>query len=247
MSDMFKASINAGRLKEAIGGVTRLVDEGKFNIDSDGVSLKAVDPADAAMVILQIDLDAFEEYSADTETEIGIDLERLEDILGVMSSSSTVSMELKDGIMELRSDGLDYRMTLPDPSSIRKEPKIPNLDLTSEVVIEGKEFRRAVNAAQKVSDHIVMKAEKDLFVLEASGDSDSLTFEMGRDDLVDIESEEDSRSLFSLDYLDDMSRAISKAPEASLKMGTDLPIIIDFTLGEGVNMKYLLAPRIESH
>lgn len=243
---MFKASINAGRLKEAIGGVTRLVDEGKFNIRSDGLALRAVDPADAAMVILDIDLDAFEEYSADGETEIGIDLERLEDILGVMSASSTVSMELSDGVMELRSDGLDYKMTLPDPSSIRKEPTIPDLDLKARVTIEGKEFRRAVKAAQKVSDHIVMRTEDDTLFLEASGDSDSLTFEMGADDLVGIESEEDSRSLFSLDYLDDMSRAIGKAEEAALNMGTDLPIIIDFELAEGVNVEYLLAPRIES-
>lgn len=243
---MFKASINAGRLKEAIGGVTRLVDEGKFKIRSDGLALRAVDPADAAMVILDIDLDAFEEYSADEETEIGIDLERLEDILGVMSGSSTVSIELNDGVMELRSDGLDYKMTLPDPSSIRKEPTIPDLDLKARVTIEGDEFRRAVKAAQKVSDHIVMKTEGDLFVMEASGDNDSLTFEMGTDDLVSIENEEDSRSLFSLDYLDDMSRAIGKAEEAALNMGTDLPIIIDFELSEGVNVEYLLAPRIES-
>lgn len=243
---MFQAKIGAGTLKEAIGGVTRLVDEGKFKLGEDGISLKAVDPADAAMVLLDIEREAFSEYECDEEEEIGMDLERLEDILGVMSGSSEVSIELGEGTMELRSDGLDYRMTLPDPSSIRKEPKIPDLDLKARIFMEGDEFRRAVKAAQKVSDHIAMKTEDEIFVLEASGDSDSLTFEMGVDDLIDIENDEDSRSLFSLDYLDDMSRAINKADEIRLRLGTDLPVMVDFSLGEGVEMEYLLAPRIET-
>lgn len=243
---MFEASINAGSLKDAISATTRLVDEGKFRITEDGIRLRAVDPADAAMVTLSLDPEAFEAFDNDGESEIGMDLEKLEDVLGVLRSGDTVDVELEDSRMNLSSDGFNYVMTLPDPSSIRKEPKIPDLDLKAQVFLEGSEFRRAVKAAQKVSDHIALRTEDSVFVLETSGDSDSMTFEMEEEDLIDVESEEDSRSLFSLDYLDDMSRAIGGSPEIRIRLGTDLPVMIDFEMAEGVHVEYLLAPRIES-
>lgn len=243
---MFRASINAGSLKDAVSAATRLVDEGRFRIGEDGISLRAVDPADAAMVILDMDSGAFEGYSAEGDSEIGIDLEKLEDVLGVLRAGDTADVELRDSRLALSSDGFDYSMTLPDPSSIRKEPKVPDLDLKAEILLEGSELRRAVKAAQKVSDHIVLRTEDELFVMETSGDSDSMTFEMGRDDLVDLESGEDCRSLFSLDYLDDMSKAMGSAPEVRIRLGTDLPAMMDFGLAEGIHVEYLLAPRIES-
>lgn len=244
---MFQASISAGNLKGAVSAATRLVDEGKFKIDEEGIGLRAVDPADAAMVILELSSSAFEDYSAEGDSEIGLDLERLEDILGVLRSGDLVDIVLREeSQLALSSDGFDYEMNLPDPSSIRKEPKIPDLDLKAEIFLDGSEFRRAIKAAQKVSDHIALKTVESLFVMETSGDSDSMRFEMGGDDLIDVESEEDSRSLFSLDYLDDMSKALNKSPEVRIRLGTDLPVMFDFELDEGIQVEYLLAPRIES-
>ncbi len=97
-----------------------------------------------------------------------------------------------------------------------------------------------------MSDHIALRTDDDVFVMETSGDSDSMKFEMGPDDLVDLESDEDCRSLFSLDYLDDMSKAVGRAPEVRLRLGTDLPVMMDFGLVDGIHVEYLLAPRIES-
>jgi len=244
---MFKAAINAGSLKDAVSATTRLVDEGKFRIRDDGMRLRAVDPADAAMVTLTLEEAAFDSYeSSEDETEIGMDLDKLEDILGVLRSGDNVQVELDGSRLSLASDGFDYEMTLPDPSSIRQEPKVPDLDLTAEIFMEGSDLRRAVKAAQKVSDHIELRTEDDVFVLETSGDSDTMKFEMKGEDLIDVDTTEDSRSLFSLDYLDDMSKAIGSAPEIRIRLGTDLPVMIDFELDEGVHVEYLLAPRIES-
>ncbi len=47
---MFKAVINADVFKDAIEAVSTLVDEAKFRITQDGISARAVDPANVAMV-----------------------------------------------------------------------------------------------------------------------------------------------------------------------------------------------------
>ena len=57
---MFKAVINAETLRDAIEAVSSLVDEVKFSISEKGVELKAVDPANVAMVSLKIGSEAFE-------------------------------------------------------------------------------------------------------------------------------------------------------------------------------------------
>ena len=72
---MFKAVINAETLRDAIESVSSLVDEVKFSISEKGLELKAVDPANVAMVSLKIGADAFEFFKADGG-EIGVDLPR---------------------------------------------------------------------------------------------------------------------------------------------------------------------------
>jgi hypothetical protein len=58
------------------------------------------------------------------------------------------------------------------------------------------------------------------------------------------------RSLFSLDYLSDIAKVVqsAKATPAALKveLGNDNPVRFSITLMPGVNVTYLLAPRIEA-
>jgi len=82
------------------------------------------------------------------------------------------------------------------------------------------------------------------FYMEAKGDIDSLKLKIPSTELLGMKPGE-ARSLFSLDYLEDMSKSISKAPEVTLEMGIDYPLRVNFKLGQFVEINYLLAPRIE--
>jgi proliferating cell nuclear antigen len=55
------------------------------------------------------------------------------------------------------------------------------------------------------------------------------------------------RSLYSLDYLSDISKGVGSAGEVVINLGRDLPASIRFELANGdCTVKYVLAPRIES-
>jgi proliferating cell nuclear antigen len=244
---MFKAAINAELLKDAIASLAVIVDEVRFRIKPEGISVKAVDPANVAMVIFELGSSAFDEYSAD-ESEIGIDLNKITDLLGITDKGDTVRMELEEGNHKLLIDvgGLSYTLSLLDPSTIRAEPRIPQLELPAKVVMNGADLRRAVKAAEKISDHMLMGVAGDTFFMEAKGDTDQVRLEMGRDQLIDIKTGEAS-SLFSLDYLTDIVKPTNKVNEVSLSLGRDFPVIIDFEIANGAGrISYLLAPRIES-
>jgi proliferating cell nuclear antigen len=244
---MFKAAINAELLKDAIASLAVIVDEVRFRIKPEGISVKAVDPANVAMVIFELGSSAFDEYSAD-ESEIGIDLNKITDLLGITDKGDTVRMELEEGNHKLLIDvgGLSYTLSLLDPSTIRAEPRIPQLELPAKVVMNGTDLRRAVKAAEKISDHMLMGVTADTFYMEAKGDTDQVRLEMGRDQLIDLKTGEAS-SLFSLDYLTDIVKPTNKVNEVSLSLGRDFPVIIDFEIANGAGrISYLLAPRIES-
>jgi len=246
---MFKAIVSADTLQETLDSVSVLVDECKIHLDEDGLSIRAVDPANVGMVDLDLGAAAFESYEADGGL-IGVNLSRLEDIAGMADAGQLVQLELDEETRKLhiQIDGLEYTLALIDPDSIRQEPDIPDLDLPAHVVIEGRDIDRAVTAADMVSDHIALGVDTadELFYVDAEGDTDDVHLELTRDQLIDLEAG-DAHSLFSLDYLKDMNKAIPKDAEVELELGDEYPVKLHFDIAEAQGrVTYMLAPRIQS-
>lgn len=248
-SNMFKAIVSAEVLQEALDSVSVLVDECKIHLDEDGLVIRAVDPANVGMVHLELSAESFESYEADGEL-IGINLTRIDDIAGMADTGQLIQLELNEETRKLhiQMDGLEYTLALIDPDSIRQEPDLPDLDLPATIVLEGRDIDRAVKAADMVSDHIALGVDDDTetFFVDAEGDTDDVHFELNRDDLIDL-TPGDAHSLFSLDYLKDMNRAIPNDGEITLHLGEEFPVQIHFEIAEGHgNVTFLLAPRIQS-
>ncbi len=244
---MFKAVIGAEKLKEAIESVSTLVDEAKFKLNPDGLSVRAVDPANVAMVSLDLAGDAFDSFEA-TEGELGIDLTKLNGIMEMADKDDSIEIDLDETAHKLvvRMRGLSYTMSLLDPSSIRKEPKVPSLDLPAHVIIRGEDLKRAVKAAEKVSDYMSIGVRGDVFFMEAEGDTDNVQLEMTKDQLIEL-SPGEAKSLFSLDYLTDISKIAGKTEKVSIDVGRDYPLKIRFKIAqEHGDVSYMLAPRVES-
>ncbi len=244
---MFKAVIGAEKLKDTIESISTLVDEARFKLTADGVSVRAVDPANVAMVSLDLAKDAFDSFEA-TEGELGIDLTKLNGILEMADKNDKIELSLDETAHKLviRMRELSYTMSLLDPSSIRKEPKVPALDLPAHIVIRGEDLKRAVRAAEKVSDYMSMGVRGEVFFMEAEGDTDNVQLEMTKDQLIDLKAGE-AKSLFSLDYLTDISKIAGKTGEVSIDIGKDYPLKVRFKIAENHgDVSYMLAPRVES-
>jgi proliferating cell nuclear antigen len=246
---MFKAIVDAETLRTALDSVSVLVDECKIHLEEDGISIRAVDPANVGMVDLTLDREAFESYETDGGL-IGVNLSRLEDIAGMADAGQLVNLELDEETRKLHIefDGLEYTLALIDPDSIRQEPDIPDLDLPADIVIEGRDIDRAVTAADMVSDHIALGVDADgeFFYVDAEGDTDDVHFELDEEDLLSLEAG-DAHSLFSLDYLKDMNKAIPNDGEVTIELGEEYPVKMHFEIAEGMgHVTYMLAPRIQS-
>jgi proliferating cell nuclear antigen len=247
---MFNAIVRAATLQATLDSVGVLVDECKIHLGEDGLEIRAVDPANVGMVDLSLDADAFESYEADGGL-IGVNLVRLQDIAGMADSDQLVQLELDEETRKLHIsiDGLEYTLALIDPESIREEPDLPDLDLSSTIVIEGRDIDRAVTAADMVSDHIELGVDEDeeTFYVKAEGDTDDVHLELDADDLIDL-TVGPASSLFSLEYLKNMNKAIPKDAEVRTELGEEFPVKLHFDIAEGEGtVTYMLAPRIQSN
>jgi proliferating cell nuclear antigen len=247
---MFDAIVRADTLQATLDSVGVLVEECKIHLDENGLEIRAVDPANVGMVDLTLEAEAFESYEADGGL-IGVNLTRLSDIAGMADSDQLVHLELDEETRKLQIsiDGLEYTLALIDPDSIRDEPDLPDLDLPADIVIEGRDIDRAVTAADMVSDHIELGVDtgSDVFYVAAEGDTDDVHLELDTDDLIDLTAGE-AASLFSLDYLQDMDRAIPKDAEVALELGEEFPVKLHFDIAQGGgSVTYMLAPRIQSN
>ena len=246
---MFKAIVGASTLQDALDSVSVLVDECKIRLNEADLSIRAVDPANVGMVDLTLDAAAFESYEADGGV-IGVNLAKLEDFVGMASGDQLVELELDEETrkLKIRMDGLSSTLALIDPDSIRQEPDIPDLDLAADIVLEGAQLDRGIKAADMVSDHVRLRVDADAeaFHIEAEGDTDDVDFTLGTDDLIALTAGA-ADSLFSLDYLKDMNKAIPKDAEVTVELGEEFPVKIHYAVAEGQgNVTYMLAPRIQS-
>jgi proliferating cell nuclear antigen len=150
----------------------------------------------------------------------------------------------------MQSGGLEYSMATIDPDSIRQEPDIPDLDLPVTAHIEWARVDRALRAADMVSDHVSLASPEDSegLVVTAEGDTDDVREEIPADALgaeSEVPTGTEVRSLFSLDYLNDMKGPIPGGETVTLRLGTEMPLKMHWGSGD-MSVTNMLAPRIQS-
>jgi proliferating cell nuclear antigen len=246
---MLKATIDADMFREAIDAISALIPECRLHTDETGISTRAVDTANVAMVALTLKKEAFDTFKA-TTSQLGIDLMKMKNIFGMAGKGDLINIEMADNAqkMSVSVHGYHYSITLLDTNTIRKDPSPPTINLPGKIVIRGDDLNSAMKAAAVISDKIALgiNPKDQTFYLVAEGDTDNIRREFSKDELISLTPVE-ARSLFSLDYLKDMGKVMSRAAEVEIFLGVDHPVRFSFDISGGNgHVEYLLAPRIEA-
>lgn len=230
--------------------ITALVDEARIHTNEDGLTVRAVDPANVAMVSEHLDTSAFEVYEADGGI-LGANMNRLSDIISMGDSDALMTWELNPETrkLEITVGDLDYTLALLDPDSIRSEPDIPDLGLPTHAVMEGRHLKRAVRACDMVSDFILFRTndEHTAFQFQSEGDTDGVGITVSGDDLLDGTELADAYSMASLDYFKDIQKPVGSEDEITLHVGEEFPVHMDYSHTDGAgDVTFMVAPRIQS-
>ena len=241
---MFKLRVKMEVLRELVEVVSTLVSEVKLSVSKDGLEAKAVDPSHVAMLVLKLQKAAFEEFTGEP-TEIGVDVEKLKEVLRLSKPGDVLELHYDGKNRLVASVGrVTRQMAVVDPASIT-DPKVPNVTPPATVVVKTEDMRQGIRGSESFTDHVTLTLEPDAFTMHSEGDTDRLDLRIPKEQLPRLEVKESVKSMYPLDFFSAMVKAIT-ADEATLHVGNEYPLKIEFSMGAGRGEgRYLLAPRVE--
>ena len=244
---MFEAKMsNPEIMVEAMKAAYELVkDEVTFKIGEDGIILRAMDPANVAMVIMELTKKAFDEYQIVKESFIGINMERFMQVLKRSGKGDEMSMRISGGKMEIIYTGRGVRRFSLPLLALESGPRPePNLSFSVKAEVQSTALREAVEDTSVVSDAITIVAANNELHLLAQGDlGDVETILKKGEGIEAIDIQDKARSKYSIEYLKKLAKTkIGKNVKMMFK--SDYPMMLQFSEPE-IKIAFILAPRMD--
>lgn len=235
----FSLVVRAEILKRIVAAVTTIVEEARMEFSPDGMRITAIDPGIVMLVHIDMRNSDFYKFKVEDTFEIGLDFSRLADFLKALSKNEYVSIKSNNSRIRFAGDIMRYSLNAIDPSTLRKQPKLPDLQFSAKVEIDPADFAKAIAICDKFSDKVGLSVEDGALLIQAASDIDDLCFEFTEAyAVVDGEAE----STFSLEYLQPIAKVISKFEQLKISLGTNTPLALKAV---EPSVQFYIAPRIE--
>jgi len=229
-------------LARVIEIISDLVMEVRIKVNDIGMSIVAIDPANVAMVGFVLPRNAFSQFETGEEV-LGVNLDSMKRILKRCSSSSSLILEKKENMLEIKIQDRIKRIFTLNLIEIEGEDKeMRELDYSSKVGINSIDLIAAIEDCSIVSDACSFEIKDGKFFIQAKGLNSTIS-EFSSDE-VDIEAES-CRSKYSLEYLQKFIKGSKLADKTTLKFAEDHPLRMEIRT-ETIELTFILAPRVEN-
>ncbi len=238
---------DAPAFKSIIDCIGSLVEEGQFEIKTDGVYLKAMDPSQISMVSFVMPKTSFVEYNVPEETKIGIDIVRLSELLSRGKKGEKAEIYVEENRLGITFTGTKHKRTFKVPlietaNKVNREPRVG----TNVAVVRAEAIKETLKDAKLMSTYVKLQITPERFLVDVLSDNGELKaeFEKGSPEVSEITSTESVSATYPIQYLEDMVRSASASTLMKVSLGTDMPLKIEYEM-EGAKLTYYLAPRTE--
>ncbi len=221
--------------------ISELVLEARIKFSEFGMSITALDPANVAMVHFRIPKSAFSAYEAGQDA-LGVSLESLKKILKRCGTKSSLVLEKKENLLEIKiDDRVKRKFTLNLIEVEGEDRELPTLEFSSIVEMSSQDFIDSVEDCAVVSDACSFIIDDGKFIIEAK-ELNSARSEFSSDEAL-IKAE-NCHARYSLEYLQKFTKGSKLFEKTILNFANDHPLRIDLKK-EDLNLSFILAPRKE--
>ncbi|RLG48402.1 MAG: hypothetical protein DRO06_01370 [Thermoproteota archaeon] len=225
-----------------------LVEEASVKIAPDeGLSLAALDPAKTAMVQVFLPRDFFAEFDVEDTVFVGVNFTELARILKRAKRRDGLEIELLDeSRLAIRLVG-DYRreFILPTIAGEPVELRRLKVEFTAGIRIDSKRFPDIVKDLKMMGAEMEIYIDQERAEFKARSERGESVVTIGREDPValDIWADQPARSLYSMAYLERLTKPASISPELTIEIASDRPLKMFYSLGgiEQAGITYYLA------
>ncbi len=232
-------------LSDVISIISEFVTEIRLRIDSKGLGIIAIDPANVALVSFKLPAGNFSQFEVQEEI-VGLNLDSLKAVLRRCSPGSSLVMQTQDNLLKIEIQDKIKRNFLLSIIEIEGEEKaMPNLEFVSKVELNSGDFVDVVEDCSIVADSCSFILKNGKFIIEAKG-LNSARAEFSSDEAKI--SGTDAKSKYSLEYLQKFSKASKFSDKAQIQFANDYPLRLDFKTqhAEPIELSFILAPRVET-
>lgn len=234
--------------KDALESIGNLVEEAIFKFDSDGVSLRAMDPSQISMVRFMAKKDEFAEYEVSEPINIGLSIVDLCKVLSraVSERAESIQIENKENAVELTIAHTDktskFRLPILDISqTVSGDPKVAD---AAAVKIISEAVKNALKNCELVSTYVTFVATAEQFTIESKGERSQYGIDLRKSgsDVGDIiVKDAEARATFPLQYLNDITKGAGDSATMQLGYASNGVLRISYEIPVG-EVSFFLAP-----
>eukprot|EP00939_MAST-03C_sp_MAST-3C-sp1_P004665 g4665.t1 len=257
---MFEARLVEGHiLKKLVDAMKDLVSDANIDVSNTGLALQAMDSSHVSLCAVLLRADGFDHFRADRNLTLGLNFVSLSKILKCAGNSDIITMKAEDDgdsinfMFETPSQDRisDFEMKLMDIDS--EHLGIPGQDYKVCIQMPAAEFQRICRDMQVLGETCAIKAEKGGVKFSVSGDMGTgniICRPTSKDDAKDeektvIDVEEPLELTFALRYLNLFTKATPLSSTVTLKMSPEVPLVVEYPIGDAGYVRYYLAPKID--
>merc|ERR1712183_1198294 len=257
-SKMFEARLVQGNLlKKVLESLKDLLNEATWDCADTGIQLQAMDNSHVSLVSALLRADGFDKFRCDRQLSMGMNLTSMSKILRCAANDDIVTIKAQDNadtvtfMFESPSQEKvsDYEMKLMNLD--QEHLGIPDTDYNCVIKLPSGEFARICRDLSQFGESIVIACTKEGVKFSAAGDIGTANIKLAQTSSVDKEEEavvvdmqEPVTLTFACRYLNMFTKATPLSPQVTLSMSPDVPLVVEYKIGEVGHVRYYLAPRI---
>jgi proliferating cell nuclear antigen len=218
-----------------------------------GISLQAMDSSHVALVSLNLSMDGFEHYRADSNMVLGVSIANLAKVMKLADNSDAITLSADQDATHLRivfENAKNERTTEFNLNLITIDSEhlaIPETEYQSVVTINSNEYSKICKELFSLSETVQISTSPEAVIFSVEGEVGSGSVKLGNNEGAEqttLEVTEQVTQQFALRYLNMFNKAATISNFTRLCLHQEQPLVVEFKIDNLGVLKYFLAPKI---
>ncbi|MCL4391575.1 MAG: hypothetical protein M1284_02375 [Candidatus Parvarchaeota archaeon] len=235
--------------KKMMDSTGSLMSDVSIDFNEEGFAIKAMDPANIAMILFEAKKSIFSSFNIDKPIKISVSLDDLNGILRLVRKDDKLKISDSKNKLILDINGKNRQhFTIPLIDENYTAQKIPQLKFTAEITVLSSLIKDSVKAAALVDDSIYFTVDRPRFIISSKSEEKEFSQELSINDnkeIFDMKSESTTRSKYSIDYLSKFLYVADPEKPIRLSFSNNYPLKLDYEINTDASMSFILANRLE--
>ena len=240
---------NVSEWKAILTAIGEISEDAMFICNTDGITFRGIDPTHISLLDITFPESSFEEFDS-SATFFGIRTEDFKNVLNAADAKDTIELKMQDegNLLVLINGTLSMQFSVKLIEKTEINTPVPKVSAKTKIGITPNTLNRIISNLEKVSEFVTIQTIHDKVEFSGKGDigNAKIDLDITNSELQNLETTEDSLSIYSLEYMAKIIRSIGRASKSiNIGYSSKSPMHIQFDMPSNVNVAYYLAPRIQ--